>query len=164
MGNKVDYGELPQFIFHPNILKTAQQMVLKTTEDLRVCPGINDPTMINTAERKEHVSLYQVDSQRSIVDGKIRSTRCSHILANESKVRCHECQVFLRSNMRLQKQPPRESTQSKLAHDSHVNLSRLSRAELITRAKNLHKMVTQTQSTTHTVHDLYTLDALTTGL
>ena len=120
--------------------------------------------MINTAERKEHVSLYQVDSQRSIVDGKIRSTRCSHILANESKVRCHECQVFLRSNMRLQKQPPRESTQSKLAHDSHVNLSRLSRAELITRAKNLHKMVTQTQSTTHTVHDLYTLNALTTGL
>ena len=73
-------------------------MILKTTEDLRVCPGINDPTMINTAERKEHVSLYQIDSQRSIVDGKIvkciRSTRCSHILANESKVRCHECQVF----------------------------------------------------------------------
>ena len=129
-------------------------MVLKTTEDLRVCPGINDPTMINTAERKEHVSLYQVDSQRSIVDGKIRSTSCSHILVNESKVRCHECQVFLRSNMRLQKQPPPES----------FNLSRLSRAELITRAKNLHKMVTQTQSTTHTVHDLYTLNALTTGL
>ena len=120
--------------------------------------------MINTAEGKEHVSLYQVDSQRSIVDGKTRSTRCSHILANESKVRCHECQVFLRSNMRLQKQPPRESTQSKPAHDSHVNLSRLSRAERITRAKNLHKMVTQTQSTTHTVHDLYTLNALTTGL
>jgi len=110
-------------------------MVLKTTEDLRVCPGINDPTMINTAERKEHVSLYQVDSQRSIVDGKIRSTRCSHILANESKVRCHECQVFLRSNMRLQNKSPPESTQSKPAHDSHVNLSRLSRAELITRAK-----------------------------
>ena len=114
-------------------------MVLKTTEDLHVCPGINDPTMINTAERKEYVSLYQVDSQRSIVDGKIISTRCSHILANESKVRCHECQVFLRSNMRLQKQPPPESTQSKPAHDSHVNLSRLSRAELITRAKNLPK-------------------------
>ena len=52
MGNKVDYGELPQFIFQPNIFKTAQQMILKTTEDLRVCPGINDPTMINTAERK----------------------------------------------------------------------------------------------------------------
>ena len=66
--------------------------------------------------------------------------------------------------MRLQKQPPPESTKSKPAHDSHVNLSRLSRAELITRAKNLHKMVTQIQSTTHTVHDLYTLDALTTGL
>ena len=141
-------------------------MVLKTTVDLRVCPGINDPTTINTAERKEHVSLYQVDSQRSIVDGKI-STRCSHILANESKVRCHECQVFLRSNMCLQKQPPPESTQSKPAHDSDVNLSRLSRAELIqliTRAINLHKMATQTQSTTHTVHDLYTLNALTTGL
>ena len=52
MGNKVDYGELPQFIFQPNIFKTSQQMILKTTEDLRVCPGINDPTMINTAERK----------------------------------------------------------------------------------------------------------------
>ena len=66
--------------------------------------------------------------------------------------------------MRLQKQPPPESTQSKPAHDSDVNLSRLSRGELITRAKNLHKMATQTQSTTHTVHDLYTLNALTTGL
>ena len=67
--------------------------------------------------------------------------------------------------MRLQKQPSPESTQTKTAHDSHIKLSRLSHAELITRAKNLvHKMVTQTQSTTHTVHDLYTLDALTTGL
>ena len=69
--------------------------------------------------------------------------------------------------MRLQKQPYPESTQSKTAHDSHIKLGRLSHAELklITRAKNLvHKMVTQTQSTTHTVHDLYTLDALTTGL
>ena len=139
-------------------------MVLKTTEGLRVCPGINDPTMINTAERKEHVSFYQVDSQRSIVDGKTRSTRCSHILANESKVRCHECHVFPRSNMRLLKQSSPDSTQSKPPHDSHVNLSRLSRAELITRAKNPHKMVTQNQGTTHTGHDLYTLDALTTGL
>ena len=64
-------------------------MILKTTEDLRVCPGINDPTMINTAERKEHVSLYQIDSQRSIVDGKIvkciRSTKCSYILAKRIK-------------------------------------------------------------------------------
>ena len=47
--------------------------------------------------------------------------------------------------MRWKKQPSPESTQSKTAHDSHVNLSRLSRAELITRAKNLHKMVAQTQ-------------------
>ena len=48
----MDYGELPQFIFQSNIFKTAQQMILKTTEDLHVCPGINDPTMTNTAERK----------------------------------------------------------------------------------------------------------------
>ena len=78
-------------------------MILKTTEELRVCRGINDPTMIDIAERKEQTSLFQIDSQRSIVDGKIvkciRSTKCSYIL-NESKVRCNECQVFVRSNMR----------------------------------------------------------------
>ena len=45
--------------------------------------------------------------------------------------------------MRLQKQPSPGSTQTKIAHDSHIKLSRLSYAELITRAKNLaHKMVT----------------------
>ena len=57
--------------------------------------------------------------------------------------------------MRLQKQPSPESTQSKTAHDSHVNLSRLSRAELITRAKNLHKMVAQTQRKAKRYHILY---------
>ena len=36
MGNKVDYGELPQIIVQPNILKNALQMILKTTDELHV--------------------------------------------------------------------------------------------------------------------------------
>ena len=34
MGNRVDYGELPQIIVQPNILKNALQMILKTTDEL----------------------------------------------------------------------------------------------------------------------------------
>jgi len=40
---------------------------------------------------------------------------------------------------------PSETFQSKTAHDSHVKLSNLSHAELIARAKNVHKMVAQNQ-------------------
>ena len=160
MGNKVDYGELPQFIFQPSIFKTALHKILKTIDDLPVCPGINDPAIIDIlAERIELTSLYQVDSQSSIADGKIvkciRSTKCSYIIPNESKVRCHECQGFLRSHRCLQKHPSPESTQSKTAHDCHVNLSKLSRAELITRVKNLHKVVAQNQRKARRCYFLY---------
>ena len=160
MGNKLDYGELPQFIFQPSIFKTALHKILKTIDDLPVCPGINDPAIIDIlAERIELTSLYQVDSQSSIADGKIvkciRSTKCSYIIPNESKVRCHECQGFLRSHRCLQKHSSPESTQSKTAHDCHVNLSKLSRAELITRAKNLHKVVAQNQRKARRYYFLY---------
>ena len=53
MGNKVDYGELPQIIFQPNIFKNALQMILRITDELQVCPRINDPTLLDYAERKE---------------------------------------------------------------------------------------------------------------
>ena len=33
MGNKVDYGELPQITFQPNIFKNALQVILKTTDE-----------------------------------------------------------------------------------------------------------------------------------
>ena len=160
MGNKVDYGELPQFIFQPSIFKTALHKILKIIDDLPVCPGINDPAIIDIlAERIELTSLYQVDSQSSIADGKIvkciRTTKCSYIIPNESKVRCHECQGFLRSHRCLQKHPSPDSTPSKTAHDCHVNLSKLSRAELITRAKNLHKVVAQNQRKARRYYFLY---------
>ena len=81
MGNKVDYGELPQIIFQPNIFKNALQMLLTTTDELQVCPTINDPTLLDYAERKGLKLLYQVDYYKSISDKKIvkciRSTKCS---------------------------------------------------------------------------------------
>ena len=61
------------------------------------------------------------------------------------KMRCQECQSILRSYVCFQKHPSPESLQTKTAHDSHANLSNLSHAELIVRARNLHKMVAQTQ-------------------
>ena len=33
VGNKVDYRELPQIIFQPNIFKNALQVILKTTDE-----------------------------------------------------------------------------------------------------------------------------------
>ena len=158
-GYKVDYGELPQIIFQPNIFKNALQMILRTTDELQVCPRINDPTLLDYAERKGLKLLYQVDYHTSISDKKIvkciRSTKCSYILAKDSRVRCHECQGFLRSLRHLLKQSRPERTQSSTAHDSHANLSTLTRAELITRAKKLHEMVAQTQKRAKRYYLLY---------
>ena len=81
MGNKVDYGELPQIIFQPNIFKNALQIILRTTDELQVCPRINDPTLLDYAERKGLKLLYQVDYHKSISDKKI--------------VKCKKHQVFL---------------------------------------------------------------------
>ena len=48
-GYKVD----SQIIFQPNIFKNALQMILRITDELQVCPRINDPTLLDYAERKE---------------------------------------------------------------------------------------------------------------
>ena len=56
-------------------------MILRTTDQLQVCPTINDPTLLDYAERKGLKLLYQVDYHKSISDKKIvkciRSTKCS---------------------------------------------------------------------------------------
>ena len=159
MGNKVDYEELPRIIFQPNIFKNALQMILRTTDELQVCPRINDPKLLDYAERKGLKLLYQVDYHKSISDKKIvkciRSTKCSYILPKDSRVRCHECQGFLWSHRHLLKQSCPERTQCSTAHDSHANLSTLTRAELITRAKKLHEMVAQTQKRAKRYYLLY---------
>ena len=64
LGNKVDYGELPHIIFHPDIFKSA------SADDLCVCPGISDPALIDIAERKKQKLSYYVDSCGTIVDRK----------------------------------------------------------------------------------------------
>ena len=134
-------------------------MILRITDELQVCPRIYDPTLLDYAERKGLKLLYQVDYHKSISDKKIvkciRSTKCSYILAKGSRVRCHECQGFLRSHSHLLKQSCPERTQSNTAHDSHANLSTLTRAELITRAKKLHEMVAQTQKRAKRYYLLY---------
>ena len=40
LGNKIDHGELPHNIFQENILNSALGVMLKTIENLPVCPGI----------------------------------------------------------------------------------------------------------------------------
>ena len=64
---------------------------------------------------------------------------------------------FSKVSQVLKKTPfSREYTiQDKTARDSHVNLSKLSRAELITRAKNLHKVVAQNQRKARRYYFLY---------
>ena len=103
--------------------------------------------------------LYKVDHQKSISDKKtvkcIRSTKCSYILAKDSRIRCHECQGFLRSRRHLLKQPRHERTKSSTTHDSHANRSTLTLAELIIGAKKLHEMVAQTQKRARRCYLLY---------
>lgn len=71
LGNRVDYGELPLVIFQPNLFKSALDVILKTTDDIRVCPGISDPTLVDIAERKKQNLLYNVDTKGTVTDGKI---------------------------------------------------------------------------------------------
>ena len=106
MGNQVDNGKLPPNMFQSNIFKSAINLIIKTVDDLRVCPGITDPTLIDTAERKQtDTFLYYVDSRGSDMDGNvtkcIRSTTCSYKLTAKSRVRCQQCQNLLRSNLRF---------------------------------------------------------------
>ena len=80
-------------MFQSNIFKSAINLIIKTVDDLRVCPGITDPTLIDTAERKQtDTFLYYVDSRGSDMDGNvtkcIRSTTCSYKLTAKSRVRC----------------------------------------------------------------------------
>lgn len=84
--------------------------------------------------KKEKETLsYNVNSCGTIVDGEIvkciRSAKCSYILSNELRKRCHERQDILQSHMCSQTKP------SETAHDSHVKLCGLSYAELIARPK-----------------------------
>ena len=149
LGNKIDHGELPHNIFQENILNSALGVMLKTIENLPVCPGIYDPALVDMAERKRETNLYFVDEKGANVDGEIVkcfwSLNCTYKLPVHSKTRCHKCQDILRSGFRWKTNASSESFESKTAYDSHTKLSTLSRAELIARAKNLHKVVAQSQ-------------------
>ena len=159
LGNRVDYGEVPHIIFHPNIFKSTLGGMLKIIENLPVCPGINDPALVDTAERKNKSKSYFVDSTGTVVDGQvvkcIRSTGCAYKLSVHSKTRCSQCQDVLRACLRWWKTPSSGTLESKTAHDSHTKLSVLSRAELIARAKNLHKMVAQGEREAQKYYSLY---------
>ena len=133
--------------------------MLKTIENLPVCPGIYDPALVDMAERKRETNLYFVDEKGANVDGEIvkciRSLNCTYKLPVHSKTRCHKCQDILRSCFRWKTNPSSESFESKTAYDSHTKLSTLSRAELIARAKNLHKVVAQSQKKAKRYYSLY---------
>ena len=49
----MDYRELPRVIFHPDVFKSTLDVILYTTDDLCVSPGLNDPGLIDIAERKK---------------------------------------------------------------------------------------------------------------
>ena len=159
LGNRVDYGDVPHSIFHPNIFKSALGGMLEIIEHLPVCPGINDPALIETAERKNKSQSYFVDTTGTVVNGQvvkcIRSTGCAYKLSLHSKIRCSNCQDVLRAYLRWQTTPSSSTFESKTAHDSRTKLSTLSRAELVARAKNLHKMVAQGQRKAKKYYSLY---------
>ena len=69
--NKIDHGELPHNIFQENILSSALGVMLKTIENLPVCPGIYDPALVDMAERKRETNLYFVDAKGANIDEEI---------------------------------------------------------------------------------------------
>ena len=101
LGNKIDHGELPHTIFQENILNSALGVMLKTIENLPVCPGIYDQALVDMAERKRETNLYFVDAKGVNVDGEIvkciRSLNCTYKLPVHSKTRCNKRQDSLRS-------------------------------------------------------------------
>ena len=101
LGNKIDHGELPHNIFQENILNSALGVMLKTIENLPVCPGIYDPALVDMAERKRETNLYFGDAKGANVDGEIvkciRSLNCTYKLPVHSKTRCNKHQDSLRS-------------------------------------------------------------------
>ena len=136
--------------------------MLKTIENLPVCPGVYDPALVDMAKRKRETNknyLYFVDAKGGNVDGEIikciRSLNCTYKLPVHSKTRCNKCQDILRSCFRWKTKPSSESFESKTAYDSHTKLSTLSRAELIARAKNLHKVVAQSPKKAKRYYSLY---------
>ena len=101
LGNKIDHGELPHNIFQENILNSALGVMLKTIENLPVCPGIYDLALSDMADRKRETDLYFVDAKGANVDGEIvkctRSLNCTYKLPVHSKTRCNKCQDILQS-------------------------------------------------------------------
>ena len=67
--------------------------MLKTIENLPVCPGIYDPALVDMAERKRETNLYFVDAKGANVDGETvkctRSLNCTYKLPVHSKTRCN---------------------------------------------------------------------------
>ena len=133
--------------------------MLKTIENLAVFPGIYDPALVDMAERKRETNFYFGDAKGANADGEIvkciRSLNCTYKLPVHSETRCNKCQDVLRSCFRWKTKPSSESFESKTAYDSHTKLSTLSRAELIARAKNLHKVVAQSQKKAKRYYSLY---------
>ena len=87
--------------------------MLKTIENLPVCPGIYDPALVDMAERKRETNLYFVDAKGANVDGEIvkciRSLNCTYKLPVHSETRCDKCQDILRSCFRWKTKPSSES-------------------------------------------------------
>ena len=69
MGKKWTMGN-----FHnSSFIQMALQTILKSTDEEQVCPEINDPTLIDYAERKVLIFLYQVDYKNQFLIGKLLS-------------------------------------------------------------------------------------------
>jgi len=138
LGNRVDYGEVPHIIFHPNIFNSTLLGMLKIIEHLPVCPVVTEAALIDTVERQDKSQSYFVDTTGTVVDGQvvkcIRSTGCAYKLSLHSRLRCSNCQDFLQACFRWQIKLASSSTfDYKTSHDSHTKLSNLSHSELIAR-------------------------------
>lgn len=92
LGNTIEQGHFPLHLFHPNLISEFVTAFLDVINDLPVCPGICDPSIVEAAEKqKNNKSAYTftLDTKGSIKDGEvfsscIRSNSCSFLLSSKS--------------------------------------------------------------------------------
>lgn len=54
LGHKIENGIFPSHLFNPDILPSFMLTILKTINELPVCPGIFDPDLVEATEKQTY--------------------------------------------------------------------------------------------------------------
>ena len=157
LGKHVNNGRLPHFIFNPQNISSVFAVLLEKMNAITVCSGVSDQELqTSLSDRnvgKESYFLEKGKDRKACTIKKcFRSSSCNYILPITSCTRCSKCQDLQRS---FRGQRKLSSFESRTAHDSHAQFSRLSCTELTARARNIQKVLTASQRQSRNILHLY---------